>query len=171
MKFWLTQFKISAVLDTDSPSSQSKCRSALSEEDRHFAETIQILDRALSNRHPALERPSDLDFAIMNAVRTSHRPNSGSRAKRRFASRWLPAPAAAISLLLAFWWLSDRSRPLVHQPGKSQASISTIASTLEIGGKTARNLPPVVVAPLSEELGNINLDLEKAAQFLLTSLP
>src|SRR5439155_1245851 len=88
MKFWLTQFKISAVLDTDSPSSQSKCRSALSEEDRHFAETIQILDRALSNRHPALERPSDLDFAIMNAVRTSHRPNSGSRANRQFRPKW-----------------------------------------------------------------------------------
>ena len=169
MKSWFTKFRISAAFDAGRLSSPAKRRSLInSEEARRFAETLQTLDRSLSNRPSTSEAPPDLHAAIMNAVRTSRR--SAVARPWALSLRWLPAPAFAI-LLLGLWFLHRPPNAPVHQASTDQASVLEIASTLELGEKAAQDVPPVVIAPLSEELGRVNLDLENAAQYLLTSLP
>jgi hypothetical protein len=175
MKTWLTKFRISAAFDADGLSSPSKRRSlGDSEESRRFKETIQTLDGALSNRPAASDAPPDLHSAIMNAVRASRGNNRGPTVARRgeFASRWIPAPALATLSLLGLWWFLHRPPAAPVQPASTgQASILGIGSALELGENAARDVPPVVVAPLADELGRVNLDLENAGRFLLTSLP
>src|SRR6266568_5651258 len=158
MKSWLTKFRISTGFDAGSLSSPAKRRSLInSEETQRFAETIQTLDRSLSNRPPTSEAPADLHAAIMTAVQTSRR--SAVARPWALASRWLPAPALAILLLGLWWFLHIPPGAPVHPASTEQASVLEIGSALEIGGNAAQDVPPIVIAPLSEELGRVNLDL------------
>jgi hypothetical protein len=175
MKSWLTKFRLSATLDSDRSASPSRRRGlADSEETRRFDETIRSLDHALRNQPPASGAQPDLHSAIMEAVRASRGTHRNSAATRQWvlSPRWLPAPALATLALLGLWWTLHRPPNVhVHEAETAPAPILQIASALEAGDNAARSLPPAVVAPLSDELGRVNLDLENAAHFLLASLP
>ena len=175
MKSWLTKFRISSTFDAERLSSSSKQRDlANSEDTRRFEETLHNLDRALRNAPTAAEAQPELHSAIMEAVRASRGANRESAANWpwRFPLRWLPAPALAALALLGLWWaLHSPPETPVHQAGTGHASILQISSALEAGDNATRALPSAVIAPLSEELVRVNLDLENTAQFLLASLP
>jgi hypothetical protein len=171
MKSWLTKFRISSALDADSSSSPSKRRTvANSDETRRFEETIQTLDRTLRNQPPRSEAAPDLHATIMNAVRAS-RASTPARRSPLFV-RWLPAPAFAVLALSGLWWALHRPPDVaVHTPRHDHTGLLAIGAAMEAGDNATRTLPPAVVAPLSDELGRVNLDLENTAKFLLTSLP
>jgi len=175
MKSWLTKFRISTSFDAGRPSSSSKPRGlANSEDTRRFEETLHNLDRALRTQTPAAEARPELHSAIMEAVRASRGANRGSAANRpwRLPLGWLPAPALAALALLGLWWtLHSPPEAPVRQAGTDHSAILQVASALEAGDNATRALPSAVIAPLSEELGRVNLDLENTAQFLLASLP
>jgi hypothetical protein len=175
MKSRLTKFRISSTFDAERPSSSSKQRGlADSEDTRRFEETLQNLDRALRTPPSAAEAQPELHSAIMEAVRASRGANRESAANRPWwvRLRWLPAPALAALALLGLWWaLHPLPEAPVHWTGTDYASILQIASALEAGDNATRTLPSAVIAPLSDELVRVNLDLENTAQFLLTSLP
>jgi hypothetical protein len=174
MKSWLSKFKISAALDADDPQSPpNRERSDKPDDVRTFAESVQSVDRALRNQPPAFKPPPDLHFTIMNEVRQAARCDSRSprRGTSGFSLRWLPVPGVAALALVAVWWLLNRpaSTPVRH-PVTNSSSLE-VGPALELGANATRDIPPVVVGPLSDELDRINTDLSNTAYFLLSSLP
>jgi hypothetical protein len=154
--------------------SKLKMSRAFSDEHNASADHLQLVDRALRSQPPAFETPPDLHFAIMNEVRQAARANSISPPKHTSKSllRWLPAPAFVALTLVAGWWLfNHRVTSAVRQPEKTQIALAEVGPALELGGSATRELPPVVVGPLSDELDRMNTDLKNAAGFLLSSLP
>jgi len=79
-----------------------------------------------------------------------------------------PSLAAATALMLLWSW---------HHPNPPRTSISAPQSlsaasdALDLSSAVTHHLPANVLAPLSDELGRLNLDAEAAARFLLSSLP
>jgi hypothetical protein len=164
MKSWLAKFKTSIALDRPE---HSKAQSAM------FADDIHAVHHALSQRPPTSDAPTDLTFAIMNEVRTSHCADHRVRdSNRKLVLRWLPAPVISIGVLMGTLWLIHRQPATpVQQPAVNQASILAIGPALDLGVEAARATPPVVVGPLTDELARVNSDLNKAGEFLLGSLP
>jgi len=174
MKSWLSKFKISAALDAEpSPSSPNRKGSAGSDAVRGFAESVQSVDRGLRSHPPDFESPPDLDFAIMNEVRQAARTSSAALPKRKSRTllRSLPAAAMATLALVVAWWIFNRPATSSLQNRVANRPSLEVGPALELGANAARDIPPVVVGPLSDELDRMNADLDNAAKFLLSSLP
>jgi|SRR4051794_8134972 hypothetical protein len=131
-----------------------------------FHNSGQSLEQVLKASRPGIKMPTGLHDAIMDEVRsavsgaaqrTVHRPGL-------VLFRWISAPALAAVALGAFLLL----RPDHNQSGPSPMPIR---SALSPGDDAARTLPSAVIAPLSDELAKVNLDLENTAHHLLASLP
>jgi len=135
---------------------------------------LQSLDTTLRSGRPESKPPPGLRSAILDEVR-AHRNGSRQRAEGRpwsLGLRWLPAPAFAALTLLTVWWAVHRpSLPAVHPAHSNPTPLIAVGAALHVGEDTTRTLPPAVVAPLADELGRVNLDLENTARFLLASLP
>jgi hypothetical protein len=127
---------------------------------------MMALDRGLRQTAPRAQAPASLHRAIMQAVRAA----SGPAPARREPSllRWLPAPAIGLVTLLAAWWALHSP---VGPPAQSARSLAAATTALQMGDQMVRAMPSAVVAPLSDELERLTLDLDKTAQFLLASLP
>ena len=172
MKSWLTKFRISNELDAGLGAPAAKPQSlARCDESRCFEQTIHAVDRGLRSRPPVGEPPADLHAGIMSAVREN-------RGIRRTGYRvspavgWFAAPAFAALVLAGLWWtFRPAGEPPVRTEKMAQASILQMGNALEGGDSAARNLAPAMVAPLAEELGRVNVDIENAARFLVASLP
>jgi hypothetical protein len=136
---------------------------------------IPALDHALLNSRPEIRMPSGLHSAIMDEIRASRivqRPPQRDRSSWLMALRWLPASAVASLALLALWWTVHHGSSVPSpQPSPNQDPVLALGSALNIGYYAPRTLTPAVVAPLSDELGRVNLDLENTARFLIASLP
>jgi hypothetical protein len=138
------------------------------------AECLQSVDETLRHKPPAFDAPPDLHFAIMNEVRQAARTNPAQLPRRSWTLllRWLPASAfAALTLAAAWWLLNHRGTVSVPDPANNQIALVEVGSALEVGVNATRDIPPVVVGPLSDELDRMNTDLKNAGGFLLSSLP
>jgi hypothetical protein len=161
MKSWLAKFRISSALDSPKPLRESLQRKINgSRELGQFVAQATSAGEALRKNIPKSAPPPALHSAIMSSLRAAEFiPYSGWR------MAGLAAPAAVAMLLTAtVWWNWPRPQ---HAP---TPSIST-STALEFGSRMPETLPAAVVAPLSEELEKVNLDINRAAQFLVASLP
>jgi hypothetical protein len=127
---------------------------------------MMALDRALKETAPKAEAPASLHGSIMQAVRAANRPAAAQRQPTML--RWLPAPALAVILLLVAFWVLHSP---VRTPVQSTRSLAAASTALQLGGQMVRSMPSAMVAPLSDEMARLSLDLDKTAQFLLASLP
>jgi hypothetical protein len=153
MKSWFAKLRARAALDAGGPRRVSQ---------QELAAVDQALRQSLPRAHP----PANLHSSIMRAVHSAQqRP---ARPLWLTLLRWLPATAVPV-LALAVAWHVLRS----HQSSSAAnaQSLAAAATALEVGGQLAHTAPSAAVAPLSEELARLNLDLDNTAQFLLASLP
>ena len=137
---------------------------------RQISQVTELsVEDALRASRPETSMPAGLHDAIMDQVRAAGPKSPHPHASRAwlFLLRWLSAPAFAAVALGAFLLL--HSPPNRHDP----LAVSPLAMgpALTLGDEATRTLPPAVIAPLSEELQRVNLDLENTAQHLLASLP
>jgi hypothetical protein len=167
MRTWLAKYKISSALDLGQSLPPSlRRRMEASAELRAFARNADALDHALKQDLPEVEPPAFLHASIMRAVEQSSRPVP----RRSLAWRWLPAPAFAIAILLAAWWGLHLSTPKpVQQPQWAASSTANTAPTLN--EQVTRTVTTALVSPLSDEWQRLDLDLNKAMDFLSASLP
>ena len=167
MKSWIARLRISAALDSDEqPSARLRRWPGASAELRAIEQDMVALDRALKETAPKAEAPVGLHGSIMQAVRAAQR--SAIPARQPNLWRWLPAPALALMVLLAAFLAMHRPARTSEQDAQSLAAAT---SALHFGNQMVQTMPSVMVAPLSDELNRLNLDLDKTAQFLLASLP
>ena len=170
MKSWLAKFKISCALDSPKPLRESLQREISGSRDlSQFVAQATSVGEALRKNTPKSTPPAALHSDIMNSVRANSELRTPiSDLRSPVSVLWLRlASPAALALLLAaaaLWWNWPRQK---HPP---TASISA-STALEFGSRMPETLPAAVVAPLSEELEKVNRDIDRAAQFLVASLP
>ncbi|HWW01364.1 MAG TPA: hypothetical protein VNZ64_16830 [Candidatus Acidoferrum sp.] len=171
MKAWFTKFRISAVLDSRKPLSQSlRDAVARSEELQRFEKSAGALGRVLKETPPpASVPPPGLHQAIMRAVRAGAQP----AAPARKAALWrrLPAPALAALVLVAVWWALGPGRDSSRRPATEREGLGRAVAVLELGERVTQRMPSQMVAPLSEEWQRLNGDFDRTQEFLLASLP
>ena len=167
MKSWIAKLRISAALDADEqPSARLSRWPGASAELRAIEQEMVALDRALTETAPKAEAPVGLHGSIMQSVRAAQRPTTAPRQPNLL--RWLPAPALALILLVAAFLAMHRPARTAEQDAQS---LTAATSALHFGNQMVQTMPSAMVAPLSDELNRLNLDLDKTAQFLLASLP
>ena len=167
MKAWLTKLRISAALDAEQqPSTWLRKRLSRPDELSSVEQEMMALDRGLRQTAPRVQAPASLHCAIMQAVRAADRPVTARRVSSLL--RWLPAPAFGLVALLAVLWALHSP---IRQPAQSAQSLGAATTALQMGDQMVRAVPSAVVAPLSDELERLTLDLDKTAQFLLASVP
>jgi hypothetical protein len=167
MKSWFAKLRISAALDgrRKLPARWVE-RPGRSHELHDFEQEIVALDHALKMTAPEPQAPDWLHRSIMRAVQVAERP---AEAQPRLGVLCrLAAPALALVALLAAW---QAVRGPVRPTMQATQSLTAAAGALEMSGQMTRLVPSAVVAPLSEELGRLNCDLDNTAKFLLASLP
>ena len=168
MKTWLARMRISAALDEGRESGGSSPQDhGLPAELRDFEREMTALDSALKQSAPRPQAPASLHASIMRAVKeTDHRVVKAWSGLAFL--RWLPVPVAAA---LVFLVLLHQPRGRVQPPPRGVPSLAGASAALEAGSEMARSVPLAVVAPLTDELQNLNRDLDTTAKFLLSSLP
>jgi hypothetical protein len=62
------------------------------------------------------------------------------------------------------WWRSNRS-------SQESPSLTIAATALEQGHDIAQKSPEVVLAPLAQEMSNLDRDFQNAVAFLAASIP
>ncbi|MGA2751390.1 MAG: hypothetical protein ABSG59_21700 [Verrucomicrobiota bacterium] len=171
MKHLLTKFRISNALDSGRPLPrvlQEKIRRC--PELRRFAQDAAEAHRALRSP-PTLPPPDEaLRRSIMRALRA---PAAPSPSVRPSTAAWLAPASVFAAMALACVWLSVRRPPPVPVPA-TRGGAQTLAAAdrvLDLGGEMSRTMPSAVVAPLSNELACVDLDLRNAARFVLATLP
>jgi hypothetical protein len=82
--------------------------------------------------------------------------------------RWLPASALAA---LAAWCVFREGPVASTHPVSQRDGLAPAAVALELGQQVTQRMPAEMVAPLSEEWQRLNLDFDRAQEFLLASLP
>jgi hypothetical protein len=167
MKLWFIKTRISAALDNgQGPSDWWRRRVKASDELRGIEQEMTALHRALTQSVPIIETPAFLHDSIMQAIQAADRQAPAQRSP--VLLRWAPVPALALVMLLAVWWALRSPLQPAHRDAQPLAAAT---AALEVSGEMARTVPSAVVAPLSEELERLNLDLNNTARFLLASLP
>jgi hypothetical protein len=171
MKLWLAKFRISAALDSAKPWPHSLQRKADScDELRRFANQSQVLDSALKQAREDSDLPPALHDSIMRAIRSTSRP--GHSHSKSSLWRWVPVPVLGLAALVGISWLMHQPRQhgitSVTQPPPSLAALT---SALTIGTEMTQTMPASMMAPMSEELVRVRLDVDNTANFLLASLP
>ncbi len=161
MRKWLTKVRISAGLDSGKPLPAAlRHRISESSELEEFARAAKALDKQLRGGPSRPEVSPFLHTGIMRAViDTGRTRGTGGRS---FRLALLAGPAVAL-LLVCAWWL-------LH-PAPSTSSVGTIADALNAAPRTPEAVAAAVVSPLSDELNGWDRDLQKAREFLLTSMP
>jgi len=162
MKTWLTKFKISNALD-DVAAERERMPNEVKRDDlRRFRESLRSLDCCLKSAQSGQPVPAGLHDLVMRAVRGASRTQ-----KQLFAPtilRWLPAPALALLVVAGVWWILSRSE------SKPQSMV-TAAAALEQSLQLTQQAPAAVLAPLSQEMENLNRDFRNAVEVLVASVP
>jgi hypothetical protein len=159
MKSWLAGFRTSVALDAG----ELRHSPGDSEEINCCEEDIRSIDRRLKATQPATPVPTRLHTSVMRAVRSSA-AESNVRQASRWSWRWLPAPALAM-LVICGLWSSLRS------PRPEPTSLAAASTVLAQGNELAQKTGEVVLAPLSQEMNNLNRDFQNAVDFLVASVP
>jgi len=105
----------------------------------------------------------------MSAIQTPEPREAVAAERRRRVPRWLPAPAFALLLLLLLgvWWSTRETSTPIAQPNL----FASAASALDAAPQVTRDIPAQALSPLTEEWDHLDSDLNKTADFLLTSIP
>jgi hypothetical protein len=82
--------------------------------------------------------------------------------------RWLPVSALAVVVLIGAWLAAHHPAGPATSNTQSLPEISTAFTTSR---EIVDALPSATVGPLSNELDNVNRDLDRTAEFLLATLP
>lgn len=163
MKTWLAKFRISMELDSDTPQPEKlPCAESEREDIRRCEESMQSLDRSLKVVQPTQPIPTALHASVMRAVRAVAKPQ-----ERQFAPpvlHWLPAPALALLAVFGLWWFLNRPP---HEPQSLRAATAALEQSHEMTQKA----PAAVLAPLAQEMNNLNRDFQNAVEFLAASVP
>ena len=163
MKTWLAKFRISTALDSSAPGREELRRARVDgDEIRRCKESLHSLDRRFKNAPPKQPVPASLHASVMRAVRAAAESTERRRAAR--VMRWLPAPALATLVVIGLWTLMSR-RPL------DPSSLTDAATALEQSHQIAQKAPKMVLAPLTQEMNNLNRDFQSAVEFLAASMP
>jgi hypothetical protein len=163
MRTWLAKFRISTALDSNVPRREKLPRAQVDCDDvRRYEESLHSLDRRLMAAQPAKPVPAALHASVMRAVRSA--AESQERQSARWGLRWLPVPALAMLVICGLWWSLNQPR---HEP----PSLTAAATVLAQGHELAQKTPDVVLAPLSQEMKNLNRDFQNAVDFLVASVP
>ncbi len=117
------------------------------------------LERALHAGPPPIEPPPGLHGRIMAAIQTSE-PIPVQSAVRGYA--WPVAGGSALLVIAALW---GANHLLV-----SRLTLSPFSFSPKLNQQVAA-LPGAALSPLSSEWQSLNLDLERTADFLLSSIP
>ena len=168
---WFAKFKISTALDRGQPMSQG-LRNAIgrSKELHRFEQKALLVERALRAAPPSVpEPPSGLHHGIMRAVQVGAAQASPSSEPR--LRHWLPASAVAVLVLCAAWWVLRPASVSSTNSASQRNGLAPAAAALELGQQVTQRMPAEMVAPLSEEWQCLNVDFDRAQQFLLASLP
>ncbi len=140
------------------------------------------LDSALCRAMPKAQIPVTLHDSIMRAVEqvalqpASARRSASSQAFhimvlrrfRTFQVGWFPVSGFAALMLLSLGLFLHYRR---SQPGLNTESLPEISTTLTASQEIVDALPAATVGPLSQELDNVNQDLDRTAEFILAALP
>jgi hypothetical protein len=163
MRTWLAKFRISTALDTGelTRGKRTRGRSAPAEINRS-EESMHLLDRRLKAARPTAPVPAALHASVMRAVRAAAVAQERRRAPWVF--RWLPAPALAVLVVLGLWRSLDRST-------QESPSLAAAATALAQSHEIAQKAPDEVMAPLAQEMNNLNRDFQNAVEFLAASVP
>jgi hypothetical protein len=163
MKTWLSKFRISCALDeTGLERGTASLGDREREGLRHYRASVEELDWRLRTARPADSVPVGLHHSIMRSVRRV--AGGGGRRPSPVRLRWLPAPALALLIVGGVWWALNR-------PEDGSQSLVTAAAALEQGRQLTHQAPSAALAPLSQELENLNRDFRKAVEVLIASVP
>ncbi len=170
MKNWFTKIRISAALDSGKQlSARLRLRIAQSDELRKFEEQMVSLDGALRSTRSRNDAPPWLHGWVMGSVRKNAIPKQAPRWSVRVA--WASGAVAALALALLCWTIYSSREPQLQRQEADAGSFEAASSALRLGNDMAQIAPTAMVAPLSNELDQLNKDLNKTAEFLLASLP
>ena len=168
---WLTKFRLSAARDSQRPLPPSLCDAiARSDELQRLEKDATSMERALRNCSPrASAPPPGFHHAIMRAVRGAARPAAPVHAPA--LRHWLPASALAVLMLIAAWSVVRQGGMSSTPSASAHDGLAPAAAALELCQQVTQRMPAEMVAPLSEEWQRLNVDFDRAQQFLLASLP
>lgn len=171
MKSLLAKFRISNALDARKPLPPAAKRATTNTGSvRQFAEASSALDTALKNSKPEPPIAASLHASIMHAVRRGNSKQTQSRPNTWLRSFAIPS-LALLTLSAALWFNHTRS-DIKTPPAISEIQPLREASTaLELAGNTLESAPTKAIAPLSDEMQRLSLDVDNARQFLLASFP
>jgi len=162
MKNWLAKFKISAALDSETPSGSLGQAGGRSEDVMHFERSMRALDRRLKAARPAVEIPAGLHGSVMRSLRKTAR--SPEKWPWRLVLRWLTVPGLALLIAAAYWLSSTGSAP-------PSTALDGVVVTLDEGHELTQRAPGALLSPLSEEMDSLNRDLRSAVEHLVASVP
>lgn len=117
------------------------------------------LNRKLRGGPPPVEPPPSLHGGIMAAIRASETVPTRNQAR---GYGWAVAGALVVLLIAGLW---GATHLVVSRLTPSPFSFS---SKLD---QQVAALPAAALSPLSAEWRSLNLDMEKTADFLLSSIP
>jgi hypothetical protein len=168
---WFAKFKISAALDSHKPLPRAvRNASADCDELHRFEKQVTSVERALKETPPPVaEPPPGLHRSIMRAVQAGA-PES-TPAREPVFGGWLPASALAALVLFTAWWAFRQGSVSSKHHASERDGLAPAAAALELGQQATQRMPAEMVAPLSEEWQRLNLDLDRAQEFLLASVP
>lgn len=170
MKSWFVKLRLSFARDAAKPLAATlRKQLETSEELRRFAEASETLERRLRNPVGRPEPPASLHDSIMRAVQAVEPREALIPERTRRIPRWLPAPAFAllVLLLLGVWWSTSETSTPMAQPNL----FASAASALDAAPQVTRDIPAQALSPLTEEWEHLDRDLNKTADFLITSIP
>ena len=163
MRKWLAEFRISTTLDAGEARQGKPPRDRSASDEVHRAEeSMRSLDRRLKAAQPKRPVPAALHAVVMRAVRAA--AESQGRQRAGWSLRWLPAPALALLVGLGLWWS-------LRQPPQESPSFAAATTALAQSREIALKAPDAVLAPLTQEMNNLNRDLQNAVEFLAASVP
>ena len=163
MRTWLAKFRTSLALDSSVPRREKLTRAQNRRDDiTHEEDSLLALDQRLKATRPTTPVPAALHASLMCSVRAAAEAQERQRAPGIL--RWLPAPALALLVACGLWWSLNRSP-------QDSPSLTFAATALEQGHEIAQKSPEVVLAPLAQEMDNLNRDFQNAVAFLAASMP
>jgi hypothetical protein len=165
MKTLLNKFRIRSALDENRPLSPGLQREVdRSPELRCWIQSNRGLDHLLRKSVPMPPPPETLQADILQAL---HRESQLPTRPHLPRLAWLPIPAAALVLLIAWALLDPTGDPAVSDT----SPLDSTGAAIELSGRLAHSAPDVLLAPMADELERLNRDLDSTAKFLLANLP
>ena len=169
MTTWIRKFRLSAALDrSPSPghrSSRPPDLAAVPISLQPAAEEIASAHALLqAHSQGATGRPVYFHGSIMHAVRAAARAAGRAALARR---KWTPAFALAVLVAAGLLWATLHDPPPQTAPGPLESA----SAALTFAHDLANAAPATIARPMSDEWERVNRDIERTAEFLLSSLP